>query len=30
MLDSLFEDAPEKDKKPKLIKCPHCGEMFEP
>lgn len=30
MLDSLLADAPEKDKKPKLIKCPHCGEMFEP
>lgn len=29
MLESLFADAPEKEKKPKMIKCPHCGEEFE-
>ena len=28
-LNELFADAPEKEKKPKKIKCPHCGEMFE-
>ena len=28
-LDELFADAPEKEKKPKMIKCPHCGEEFE-
>lgn len=28
-LDELFADAPEKEKKPKTIKCPHCGEEFE-
>jgi site-specific DNA-methyltransferase (adenine-specific) len=28
-LNDLFTDAPEKEKKPKMIKCPHCGEMFE-
>lgn len=28
-LDELFEDAPEKEKKPKKIQCPHCGEWFE-
>jgi site-specific DNA-methyltransferase (adenine-specific) len=28
-LDDLFTDAPEKAKEPKMIKCPHCGEMFE-
>ncbi len=28
-LDALFEDAPAKEDKPKLIKCPHCGEEFE-
>lgn len=28
-LDDLFTDAPEKTKEPKMIKCPHCGEMFE-
>lgn len=27
--DSLFEDAPEKEKKPEQIQCPHCGEWFE-
>lgn len=29
MLNSLFTDAPEKEKKPKTAKCPHCGEIFE-
>ena len=28
-LDELFADAPEKEKKPKMIKCPHCGQEFE-
>jgi ParB-like chromosome segregation protein Spo0J len=28
-LDDLFADAPEKEKKPKTAKCPHCGEVFE-
>lgn len=28
-LDGLFTDAPEKEKKPKTAKCPHCGEVFE-
>lgn len=28
-LDGLFADAPEKEKKPKTAKCPHCGEIFE-
>lgn len=28
-LDALFEDAPEKEKEPKKIQCPHCGEWFE-
>jgi len=28
-LDKLFEDAPEKEKEPKKIQCPHCGEWFE-
>lgn len=28
-LNELFADAPEKEKKPKMIKCPHCGEVFE-
>ena len=28
-LDKLFEDAPEKEKKPKKIQCPHCGKWFE-
>lgn len=28
-LDSIFEDAPEKEKEPKKIQCPHCGEWFE-
>lgn len=28
-LNELFADAPEKEKKPKMIKCPHCGQEFE-
>ena len=28
-LDSIFEDAPEKEKEPKKIQYPHCGEWFE-
>ena len=28
-LDGLFADAPEKEKEPKTVKCPHCGEVFE-
>lgn len=28
-LENLFTDAPEKEKEPKMIKCPHCGEVFE-
>lgn len=28
-LEDLFEDAPEKEKEPKKIQCPHCGEWFE-
>lgn len=28
-LDELFEDAPQKEKEPKKIQCPHCGEWFE-
>ena len=28
-LNELFTDAPEKEKKPKTVKCPHCGEAFE-
>lgn len=29
VLNNLFEDAEPKDKEPKMIQCPHCGEMFE-
>ena len=29
-LDDLFAPAEEKEKEPKRIKCPHCGEWFEP
>ena len=29
ILNELFADAPEKGKKPKTVKCPHCGEVFE-
>ena len=28
-LDDLFTDAPKKEKEPKKIQCPHCGEWFE-
>ena len=28
-LDNFFEDAPPKEKEPKKIQCPHCGEWFE-
>ena len=27
--DKFFEDVEEKEKKPKTVKCPHCGEEFE-
>ena len=27
--DDFFEDAPPKEKEPKKIQCPHCGEWFE-
>ena len=29
VLDDLFEDAEPKEKEPKRIQCPHCGEWFE-
>lgn len=29
-LDGLFADAEPKEKEPKKIQCPHCGEWFEP
>ena len=29
-LDDLFAPAEEKEKEPKQIKCPHCGEWFTP
>ena len=28
-LDELFMDAPPKEKEPKKVQCPHCGEWFE-
>lgn len=28
-LNDLFTDAPEKEKEPKKVQCPHCGEWFE-
>ena len=28
-LSDLFTDAEEKEKEPKKIQCPHCGEWFE-
>lgn len=28
-LDELFADAPAKEKPPKTMKCPHCGEIIE-
>lgn len=27
--DEMFTDEEKKEKEPRLIKCPHCGEMFE-
>ena len=29
-LDDLFAPAEEKEKEPKRIQCPHCGEWFTP
>lgn len=29
-LDDLFAPSEEKEKEPKQIKCPHCGEWFTP
>ena len=29
MLDELFTDAEPKEKAPKTMKCPHCGEIIE-
>ena len=29
MLDEMFVDAEPKEKEPKKIQCPHCGEWFE-
>lgn len=28
-IDGFFEDGEKKEKEPKMIKCPHCGQMFE-
>lgn len=28
-IDNFFEDAEHKEKEPKRIQCPHCGEWFE-
>jgi hypothetical protein len=28
-LDGFFEDAEPKEKEPKKIQCPHCGEWFD-
>lgn len=28
-IDSFFEDAEPKEKEPKHIQCPHCGELIE-
>ena len=28
-LNEMFADAPEKEKEPKKIQCPHCGEWFD-
>ena len=28
-IDGFFEDAEQKEKKPKTVVCPHCGEEFE-
>jgi len=29
-LGDLFEESEEKEKEPKMIQCPHCGEYFTP
>lgn len=29
VLDDLFTEAPEKEKEPHKVRCPHCGEWFE-
>jgi ParB/RepB/Spo0J family partition protein len=28
-IDGFFEDAEPKEKEPKMVTCPHCGEVFE-
>ena len=28
-IDGFFENSVTKEKKPKTVKCPHCGEEFE-
>lgn len=28
-IDDFFEDAEPKEKEPKKVQCPHCGEWFE-
>lgn len=28
-IDSFFEEAEHKEKEPKRIQCPHCGEWFD-
>lgn len=28
-IDGFFENSEAKEKKPKTVKCPHCGEEFE-
>lgn len=30
IFDDLFADAEPKEKEPKRVQCPHCGEWFEP
>lgn len=29
VLNDLFTEAPEKEKEPHKVRCPHCGEWFE-
>lgn len=29
VLDDLFTEAPDKEKEPHKVRCPHCGEWFE-
>lgn len=29
VLNDLFAEAPEKEKEPKKVRCPHCGEWLE-